>query len=203
MFNGPSYEVTHQNGQWLTLLPENQYQGMSGNNIIFKIPNAPGWYLDFNDTYILVEVKIMKPDDTPVAKELVAFENFALGTLFKDVSFTTSNQTKLEGETQSYAYRSYMYALINAPFNAKKFQLSIAGWSRDDAGKFDAQYTAAAAAVGGATAVKWAGNEGFHIRRQWTMDGSTIQLVGPVFLDTWMQQQYFIDDQHYNYNQTQ
>jgi hypothetical protein len=30
------------------------------------------------------------------------------------------------------------------------------------------------------------------------MDGDIMQVVGPVFLDTWMQPQYFIDDQDYN-----
>ena len=143
MFNGPSYQVTHLRGQWLQLLPENQYQGSAGTNIQFKIPNAAGWYLDFNDSYVLVEAKIVTSDDKAVGpKNLVAFENFALGTLFKDVSFTTLTNTKLEGETQSYHYRAYLYTLLNASYSTMKFQLGVAGWARDEAGKFDEKYAA-------------------------------------------------------------
>src|SRR3981189_224653 len=58
IFNGPSYQVTHNKEQWLELAPSNQYQGTTGCNIIFKIVQSPGWYLDFNDSYILVTLKI-------------------------------------------------------------------------------------------------------------------------------------------------
>src|SRR5437773_10372537 len=44
---------------------------------------------------------------------------------------------------------------------------------------------------------KYTGNEGFGARREWTMGGGKLELCGAVFLDTWMQRQYFIDDQDY------
>ena len=82
---------------------------------------------------------------TAIAAELVAFENFAIGTLFKDVSFLSANQTKLEGESQQYHYRAYLYALLNASSAAKKYHLSVAGWVKDEAGKFDNVAVAAVA----------------------------------------------------------
>ena len=35
IFDGPSYQVTHNKGQWLELAPQNKYQGTTGWNIIF------------------------------------------------------------------------------------------------------------------------------------------------------------------------
>src|ERR1700721_575337 len=120
IFDGPSYQVTHVKGQYLELLPTNQYQGSDGVNILFKINGSPGWYLDFNDTYMIVEARILK-GKTPITNEMVAFENFGLATLFRDVSFTTSNQTKIEGENQQYSYRAYLYALLNASSANKQY----------------------------------------------------------------------------------
>jgi hypothetical protein len=44
---------------------------------------------------------------------------------------------------------------------------------------------------------KHSGNDGFHTRYQWTKDGNALQVIGQVFLDTWMQKQYLPDDQTY------
>src|SRR5437773_112875 len=95
MFDGHSYQVTHLKAQWLPILPQNQYTGTNGTDIIFKIRKSPGWYLSLRDSYITVQVSIEKADGTDVDTDIVGFENFASGTLFKDVSFLISNQTKL------------------------------------------------------------------------------------------------------------
>ena len=62
MFDGHSYQVTHLKGQWLEILPINQYEGNSGCNILFKIPKSPGWYLDLRESYIIAQVGIQKAD---------------------------------------------------------------------------------------------------------------------------------------------
>src|SRR5437773_4104498 len=182
MFDGHSYQVTHLKAQWLPILPQNQYTGNEGTDIIFKIRKSPGWYLSLRDSYVTVQVSIEKVDGGDVDKELVAFENFALGTLFKDVSFLSSNQTKLEGESQQYAYRAFLYALINGSYSAKKFQLQVAGWVKDTPGKIDMDSTS-----DDREPPKQTGNEGFLARREWTKAGGKLELCGPVFLDTWMQ----------------
>src|SRR5438477_7559700 len=191
MFDGHSYQVTHLKAQWLPILPQNQYTGTNGTDIIFKIRKSPGWYLSLRDSYITVQVSIEKADGTDVDKDIVGFENFALGTLFKDVSFLSSNQTKLEGESQQYAYRAFLYALINGSYSAKKFQLQVAGWMKDDPGTLDSAFTVPADET--AVDAKYVGNQGFKSRRTWTKGGGKLELCGPVFLDTWMQRQYFID----------
>src|SRR5437773_9238425 len=182
MFDGHSYQVTHLKAQWLPILPKNQYTGTNGTDIIFKIRKSPGWYLSLRDSYITVQVSIETADGGDMDAQIVGFETFALGTLFKDVSFLSSNQTKLEGESQQYAYRAFLYALINGSYSAKKFQLQVAGWMKDTPGKVDAESTS-----DDAVPPKQTGNEGFLARREWTKAGGKLELCGPVFLDTWMQ----------------
>src|SRR5437773_8616377 len=194
MFDGHSYQVTHLKAQWLPILPQNQYTGTNGTDVIFKIRKSPGWYLSLRDSYITVQVSIEKSDGTDVDGDVVGFENFALGTLFKDVSFLSSNQAKLEGESQQYAYRAFLYALISGSYSAKKFQLQVAGWMKDTPGKVDAESTTDDAAK-----PKQTGNEGFLARRAWTNGGGKLELCGSVFLDTWMIRQYFIDDHDYQF----
>src|SRR5438477_11614041 len=58
MFDGHSYQVTHLKAQWLPILPQNQYTGTEGTDIIFKIRKSPGWYLSLRDSYITVLVRI-------------------------------------------------------------------------------------------------------------------------------------------------
>src|SRR5271154_774175 len=192
IFETPSYQVSQLKAQWLDVYPNNQYQGSSGANIIFKIDGSPGWYYNFLDSYLTMSFKILDDKGVDVKEQVVALENFGIATLIKDMTFATSNQTKLEGENQTYAYRAYLYALMNGSKSAKNTQLSSYGWVKDDADSFDKPYTAAA----GTTAA--VGNKGFGVRRDWTKVGLEHQLIGSVFLDTWIQPQYFLDNQDFH-----
>src|SRR5271167_1647817 len=193
VFNGPSYQVTHLKGQWQEFRPVNQYQGSSGSNIIFKLTQSVGWYLDFNDTYMTITAKIVNAAGGDVADtSIVAFENFGIATLFRDVCFSTTSQTKLEGEQQNYHYRAYMYALLNASHTAKKYQLSISGWASDTAGAFED------ASIKNNTGEDKAPNKGFYYRYQRGKASNPVQFAGQVYLDTWLQPQYFMDGQDFD-----
>src|SRR5205809_7795503 len=74
MFDGHSYQVTHLKAQWLPILPQNQYTGTNGTDIIFKIRKSPGWYLSLRDSYVTVQVSIEKADGTDVDKDIVALK---------------------------------------------------------------------------------------------------------------------------------
>jgi hypothetical protein len=192
IFDGPSYQVTHVKANYLEIAPSNQYQGTGEVDVLFKIVGAPGWYLNFQDSYMILTCKIEDDAGKAVTDQLVAFENFPLATLFKDVTFSTSNQTKLEGENQAYSYRTYLYVMLNASSNSKKYQLGASGWAHDDPDSLDTLVVAAA----GSTAAT--GNQGFWTRRDWTKSGGTLQVIGPLFLDTWIQSQYFLDNQDFH-----
>src|SRR5271156_3855661 len=54
VFDGNSYQVTHIKGHWMALYPQNQYQGVNGCSINFKIPSSAGWYTDLSDSYMVI-----------------------------------------------------------------------------------------------------------------------------------------------------
>src|SRR5277367_3796620 len=86
IFDDHSFQVTHLKGQWAEILPENLYEGTNQTSIMIKIPQAEGWYMDFNDAYILLDASITKGDGTKIgANEEVAFVNYAAAALFKDM----------------------------------------------------------------------------------------------------------------------
>src|SRR3981189_3237367 len=195
VFDDHSYQVTHLKVKWLCMKPDNVYAGCTGNAIHFLIPKPTGWYLDFNDSFMVVKLQIIKAADEkpPAAGTVVAFENNIIGTLFRDVSLITENQTKLEGENQNYAYKAYLYTLLNASKSAKAYQLANCGWMRDDGGMYDITEIKEVKDAGGAVTTPYSANSGFINRMKWTDDGSVCEFAGPVFLDTWLQKQYFLD----------
>jgi len=76
IFDDHSFQVTHLKGQWAEILPENLYEGTNQTSIMLKIPQAEGWYMDFNDAYILLDTTIAKEDGTKTgANEDVAYVN--------------------------------------------------------------------------------------------------------------------------------
>src|SRR5579864_5013918 len=62
VFDDHSFQVTHLKAQWAEILPLNQYAGTDQTTIIFRIPQAEGWYMDFNDAFAILEVSIVKAD---------------------------------------------------------------------------------------------------------------------------------------------
>src|SRR5271156_620952 len=93
VFDGNSYQVTHIKGQWMALYPQNQYQGVNGCSINFKIPTSAGWYTDLSDSYTLYLMVITLglrnlTGGTVLGNEKVSWENCILTSIFKDVSFS-------------------------------------------------------------------------------------------------------------------
>src|SRR3981189_1328824 len=127
---------------------------------------------------MVVKLQILKAADEkpPAAGAVVAFENNIIGTLFRDVSLITENQTKVEGENQNYAYKVYLYTLLNASKSAKAYQLANCGWMRDDGGMYDATEVKEVKAVDGKITTPWSGNTGFVNRMKWTDGGQCVSL---------------------------
>src|SRR5277367_1565563 len=170
IFDDHSFQVTHLKGQWAEILPENLYQGTNQTSIMIKISQAEGWYMDFNDAYILLDASIVKEDGTKIgAAEEVAFVNYAAAALFKDMKLVGGAQ-KIEVENQSYAYKAYLYSLLSSGISAKKYQLTASGFERDEPVKFDDR-----------------ANKAYVVRKGWTSDGKSKQFIVPVLLDSWMQ----------------
>ena len=68
----------------------------------------------------------------------------------------------------------------------------------DAGGKYDEKYVKEVKAADGTVTTVGTGNSGFVHRMAWTDGGIIGQFGGPVFLDTWMQKQYFLDGSDFN-----
>src|SRR5271154_3485500 len=198
IFENQSIQVTHLKGQWLKINPNNLYKGCEGGNIEFKIPKSVGWYLDFNDSYMILKTTILDKDAKALTgNEIVGFENNVISTMFRDVSMCSEDQTKLEGENQNYAYKAYLYTLLNASKNAKAFQLAVGGWMTDEAGEHDKTYKAEVRDVADKITTVGTGNKAFGVRMLWTDKSKVCEFGGAVYLDTWLQKQYMTDQQDF------
>src|SRR5579862_3270812 len=121
IFDPLPYQVSHIKGDWIRQEPENNCYGTSHTTpIIIKFDRVPGCYLDFNDSYVDGCVSIEGESTAELPK--VAFVNFVLHSLFRDISFSINN-TKVEGENQNYCFKSYIFALFNTHESAKQHQM--------------------------------------------------------------------------------
>src|SRR5271163_3484647 len=176
IFDPLPYQVSHIKGDWIKHEPENQCYGTNtATPIIIKFDRTPGLYLDLKNSFLDVVVCIESTEGgSLIETKKVAFVNFALHSIFKDVSFSINN-TKVEGENQQYSHKSYIYALLNTSEESKKFQMQSAGWIGDHAGEFDVVT-----------------NKGYLARLKW-LETRDLYLAGPLYLDVWMQGQYLTD----------
>src|SRR5277367_6266280 len=176
IFDPLPYQVSHVKADWIRQEPENQCYGINTvAPIIIKFDRSPGLYLDFSDSFIDVCVAIEGLGTEKAANYKTTFVNFAMHSLFKDISFSINN-TKVEGENQMYAFKAYILAYLNSCQVAKKHQMASTGREHDMANNFDV-----------------ATNQGHVARQMWTTGGRDLHLAGPLYLDTWMQDQYFTD----------
>ena len=137
IFDPLPYQVSHVKADWIRQEPENQCYGTNtATPIIINFDRSPGLYLDFSDSFIDVCVAIEGLAAESAANNKTAFVNFAMHSLFKDISFSINN-TKVEGENQMYAFKAYLLAFLNSSQVAKKHQLGCAGWEYDMANNFD------------------------------------------------------------------
>src|SRR5277367_4904793 len=137
IFDPLPYQVSHVKADWIRQDPENNCYGTNtATPIILNFDRSLGLYLDFSDSFIDMCVAIEGLSTEAAANNKTAFINFIMHSLFKDISFSINN-TKVEGENQLYAFKSYIYALLNCSQQAKSHQMQSQGWAPDIAENFD------------------------------------------------------------------
>ena len=154
----------------------NCYGTNTGTPLIFEVPRSPGLYVDLSNAFVEVQLILVQG---AAAHTDVSYVNNVLHTLFKDVSLSLNN-TKVEGENMNYAFKSYIYSVVNTSAQAKSHQLQTSGWLSDKAGQFDG--------------ITEAANDGHKVRKVWGAAAKDLFLAGPLMLDLWMQDQYFPDN---------
>lgn len=147
-----------------------------GGPIEFVITGSNEEYIDCNDIYLRVLVRVTLSDGSAIdpAKNSVAFINSTLSSLFSDVTLLL-NDKQVEGGQQHYAYKAYLLQLLQFPGSVKRTHLEITGWHNDEAGKLDA-----------------ATNSGFVARAAQIAGSPIVEFYGPLFLDLFRQNHYLL-----------
>jgi len=114
IFDPLAFQISHIKGDWIRCDPENQCYGTNtATPVVIKFNRVPGIYLDLRNSFVDMQLAIEGTDANKAELNKVAFINFIMHSLFKDISFSINN-TKVEGENQLYSFKSYIYALINS-----------------------------------------------------------------------------------------
>src|SRR3977135_232 len=185
IFDRPEYQVSQLRGDWVEYKAKDCTGIDTVTPIQIDVPAAEGVYTDLANSYITLAFTVITgTNEAPVTlaeTAKVAPINLALASFFKDVCLTVNN-IKVEGDSQLYAYKAYLYNLLAASVVCKKHQLAASGWMTDTAAQFDLE-----------------GNEGYVARKKWTATvknattSTVCNLAGPLYLDVAIQKQYLTD----------
>ena len=105
--------------------------------IEFLLENATDKFLDLANTYLKLKLKIVKGDGSDTAEiDKVTPINYTVSSLFSQVDVNLGGRV-VSMSTNTYSYRSIIETLLNFGSDAKKSQLSMAMYTKDQAGRLD------------------------------------------------------------------
>ena len=150
--------------------------------IEFIVPSSGESYLDLSSTMIKITAKILGPDGTGIARDVMAapVNNF-LHSMFSKTTVSLNGRS-ISDTTHTYPYKSYIETLLNFSTDTKNGELSASLWQPDTPGKFNNHVIS-----GGGK------NEGFENRKRLGGAGRLISMMGRVFDSALNQQKYLID----------
>ncbi|XP_066934121.1 uncharacterized protein F54H12.2-like [Clytia hemisphaerica] len=101
----------------------------------FVVENASETFLDLANTYFKFSLKIVKADGADLEEdEKVAPVNYIFGALASQVDVSLGG-VSVSTSHNNYAYRTYEEALLNYARDAKKSQLTMGLYAKDQHGK--------------------------------------------------------------------
>lgn len=143
----PPTQTTIEKGWMVEYRPVASIAGQSTPNIEFHIPASMDHYLDLDEMFLQVKLKIEGFSDsdktrkqdpyaapvTTATPEVVAFApvNNLLHSLFEKVELTLRNKV-VTSNTHYYPHRAYFEKLLGSTLWAKNTYLSVTGWDSDD-----------------------------------------------------------------------
>lgn len=137
----------------------------TAQNIEFVVSGSPNEYLDLNDTFLHVTLRVKNKGGTELGADVdVVPANYLLNALFSDITLSL-NDTVIEGGSRLYPYKSTIESVFNFSEDSKKIQLLPSGFSDDTA-----------------------------IRKAWIAKSRVLELCGPLRLDFFNQPKYLIPD---------
>ena len=140
----------------------------------FFVQGADGIYLDLNNSYLQLEVKITMPDRTDLGGASPAGPvNGLLNSLFNTVELFLNN-TLVNDTTTKYQYKAYIENLINFNKDIMETRMLCEGWLKDTTGQLQVTDPAGA-------------NRGLQTRTVYYDGSRVVTLVGRPHLDLFHQ----------------
>ena len=153
-------------------LPVNAIQ--QGAPIEFSIKSGDEYYLDLDESLMIVTAKITKANGTDMDDNVRASTvNLLLHSLFREI-YATLNDTPVSDPNPDYPYRALFETILNFSEETQKTRLLTEGWHKDTAGQMAVTELAGA-------------NIGLKDRATRLAKSALVELVGRPHLDIFHQ----------------
>ena len=160
--------------------PINPDQAGALNTIEFSMKGAVDLYRDLNNSYLMLQLKVVKSDNSNLALDApVSLTNLPLHSLFSNVGLTLCGKEITENDTL-YPYRAYLETLLNYDKEVLETRCEAEGWAKDTAGCMD-NLVLVKAGSGPEP------NKGFVARQEMIKGSKPFTLVGRPHLDLFHQ----------------
>ena len=175
LFDPRPMQSVMDNAQWTDVHPLNNVKNSDGP-IIFNVGGSPDHYIDLNDTQLFLKIKVNKGATGKLAQaDDIAPVNNILHSLFSDIQLKIGDRV-VEGGVNMYPYRAYLNNLLMFSDDVKKEQLTLSGFFKDTAGKFESNTE----------------NEGHTARKALVAESKSFEMLGPLCLDFFSQNKYLL-----------
>ena len=136
LFSLPPTQVSIEKSQWVEHRPLASI-GENSNIIEFLVNGTGEEYVDLSETYLHLNIQVFNKDSTPlVAGADVAPINLIAHSAFCQIECSL-NERLITQSSNLYPYRAYFEHLLSYGNDAKRSQLTAAGWYVDTAGKME------------------------------------------------------------------
>ena len=150
--------------------------------IEFIIENNGHSFIDLRKTRLHIKCKLVKPNGDPVsATDKITLVNMPLQSLWRHVEVYFQNKL-VSSSDNSYPYKAMLDVLCNYSEDCKESQLQPQLYYKDTCGYMDATDTA----IGG--------NGGLTQRWNFTKDGKSVDMEGPLYCDILQQKHLFLNN---------
>ena len=179
LFATPPTQGAYEKVQWVDYRPVSQLKEYAP--VEFVIPASGSQYLNLNQTYLSVKVKVVAPDGSALnIDDKVGSVNLTLHSLWNQVDVLVQ-QKLISSSTNNYAYKALMETLLSYDTNTKNSRLQTEGFYKDTAGLMDE-----ANPVDG-------GNDGLAQRFILTLNSREADFIGPLHADFFQQNRLLLN----------
>ena len=176
LFSVPFTQTSIKDSKWVEYLLLNSVSENRGP-VEFLISGSGEEYVDLSETYLHIVAKITKPDGTDcTTSDDIGPVNLFLHSMFSQVE-TSLNERLVTSSSNTYAYRSYLEALLSYGESAKKSFLTASLWYKDTAGSMDST----------------SDNAGLMYRKRLSSESKSFSLIGRPHLDLCFQERLILN----------